>query len=363
MDSDTHVGRRPLLLVIALVAALSASLVVAGAASATKVGSGNTTLTMKKSVKKKLKKAGVKVKAADGATKAGKVYTFPITGGELAGGPYAQAGTASGTVQHSGGLKFTGKKQGQGKKKTLSIGDFLATFSSTSTLASTSGKTGTMLDLGTPTSVSADNLTIGGVKGKTAKKLKKQVKKKFGVNLKSKTFGTLDVAAVKDPNLPVAAGGTTKLTFTPAAIGKLAPEGPVVIPPATLGPPAPATLTVPVTGGTLNTQTGLGEIQHDGGISLSGCVVGGNAVTLDDPSILITATGVALNVFSSLTGGRVNIANVVVNSQSISGNAVTITGLVSINSTATAALNTACGTTFVAGEPLGTATSTFTLVG
>lgn len=362
MNPRTKGRRRPIVLTIAVVAALSASLAVAGAASATKVAGGTTTLTTKKSISKKLKKAGIKMKAEDGATKAGKAFTFPITVGDLLGPPYVQAGTASGVVEHSGGLKFTGKNA-KGKKKSLSIGDFVATFSDASTFASTSGKSGTMLSLGAPASVSADGLTIGGVRGKVAKALRKGIEKKFDLDLKKKTFGTLDVAATKDPNVAVNAGGTTKITFAAAALGKLLPEGPVVIAPATLGPPAPATLTVPVTGGTLNTQTGLGEIQHDGGISLSGCLVGGNPVTLDDPSILITSTGVALNVFSSLTGGRVNIGNVVVNSQSISGNAVTITGVVSINATATAALNTACGTTFTAGEVLGNATSEFTLAG
>ena len=248
------------------------------------------------------------------------------------------------------------------KKKKVSIGDLLATFADASTLTSNSGKTGVVFNLGTPSAVSADGLTIGGSKAKYAKTLSKALKKKFGVNVKKKTFGTVSVAAVKDPVATVT-GGTTKITFAPAALGKLLPEGPVVIAPATLGPPAPATLTVPVIGGTYNTVTNLGEVQHDGGISLSGCLVAGNPVTLDDPSLLLTETGPALNVFSSLTGGRVNIGNIVVNSQSVAGGKATITGLVSINSTATAALNAACGTTFTAGEPLGTATSEFNIAG
>ena len=78
-------GRRPMALAVAIVVALGATLAFAGIASATKLGGGTTTLTAKKSVLKKLKKAGVKVKADDGATKSGKVFTLPISGGEEPG--------------------------------------------------------------------------------------------------------------------------------------------------------------------------------------------------------------------------------------------------------------------------------------
>ena len=369
--TDPRTGaRRPAVLLIATVAAVSASLAFAGAASATKVDSGTTTLKAKKSAIKKLKKAGVKVKATKGATKAGKTFTFPITGGELVGPPpYTEPNTASGTVQHSGGLKFKGRNE-QGKKRKLKIGDFLATFAAQSTLASTSGKTGVMLNLGAPSAVSADGLTIEGVKGKTARALRKALKKKFGVNLKKKTFGFLNVFAIEDPNVAISPGGTTSLTFAPSAAGKLGPKMPSPIAPATFSNnPPPLTATFPVTGGMLNKVTGEGEVQADGGVSLAGCAnaSGTPPLTLDDPSMLITPTGTALNVFSNLTGGRVNIADVAINGN-VPGNERTITGAATINAAAAAALNAACQLTgtpgeFTAGEPLGTIKAQFTLAG
>ncbi len=363
-EASTAARRRPATIAVAIVVALSASLALAGVASATKVGGGNATIAAKKNMIKKLKKSGVKVKAADGATKAGKVFTLPITGGDLFAPLYGPATVANGTVQTSGDIVFQDKKK---KSKKVTIGELLATFSNTSTLTSNSGKTGVVFTLGAASAVSADGLTINGVKAKFAKVLKKALKKKFGVNVKTKTFGFLDVAATKDPVVSVNAGGSTKLSFAGSAVGKLVPLGPSAIAPGVLAlAPPPPSLTVPVTGGTFNTANGEAEIQHDGGISLANCAV--SPLTLDDPSILVTPTGVVLNVFSSLTGGRVNIADVTVTGNTVEGNSHRITGTVAINATAAAALNAACQaapgfTPFTAGDPLGSSTTTFTTTG
>jgi hypothetical protein len=357
-DSGNHARAvRPFApLVIAAVVAIVGSLAFAGAASAAKIGSGEAKLTVKKSIVKKLKKADVKIKAQSPATKAGKVLTFPITGGDLSTGPYHPAGTASGNVTLGGGITF------KGDEKQLKINALNAVFAAESRLEGSKGDVLDLVKLGT---VSGDGLTITGAKGKTAKDLKKKIKRKFDVNLKKKTFGFFDVAAVKDPQTTINAGGEVALTFAPAALGQLVPEGPVAIAPATLGPPAPATLHAPITGGIFNTSTLFGEVESAGGVELTGCQgPSGANVTFESPTVLLDATP-TLNVFSSITGGRVDIASLTLPTPpAVSGNAVTITDAnVAINSTAVAALNGLCGTTFAPGQSLGTANAQFTIAG
>lgn len=113
--------RLPLLLLAAVVAAMLAftgSALAAPAPAAhgsnnVHIKGGHTSLTLDRGTAGVLTKNGVKVAPIRHATASGRTFTFPITGGKVDGK------TLAGTIDHSGGIKFSAGK------KSLSVQDFV----------------------------------------------------------------------------------------------------------------------------------------------------------------------------------------------------------------------------------------------
>lgn len=343
--------------VLAVTVALVGSLAIASTASAALLIGGTTTLEVKKGIAKKLKKGGVKIKPAAGAQKSGKKFTFSIVGGDLDRGDQNSSPTsASGTVRHDAGLKFKCKG---GKVK---VTELLASFGSSSTLAGTSKGSQLMLaNLKTNGArVTNDGLNVANVKVKAAKQFRKQLKKQCGVDVKKKTLGKLHVDASAELTV---FDGTTSLAPDGAFVLKLFAMG--VAP----SPIAPSTFdgvqfTFPVTGGKVNPDTFVGEITHDGGITLTeGPVV----APLEDPTVLVTGpSGGTLTLFSVAQGTRASLFDVTFTAPpQVSGNQLTANAELHMNAVAAAALNDAFSQpgdpTFSAGELVGTATVTATI--
>src|ERR1700744_303112 len=105
MSESTRLGRArgrmlPVSIVAAALIAMLAIVPIASAATPNPISSGSTTITLKSSVTKSLKKAGVKITAVKPAKIKGSKVTLPVTGGEV------EATTGSGTITHGGGLKI-----------------------------------------------------------------------------------------------------------------------------------------------------------------------------------------------------------------------------------------------------------------
>jgi hypothetical protein len=363
--------RRPLLIAVAV--ALVASLAIASTASANAVLGGNTTLTIKKGTAKKLKKGGVKVKPAAGATKAGKTFTFPITGGTLdRGSQYSEPSTPSGTVRHDAGLKFKCK----GGK--VQVTKFLATFAAASELTGTyKGSNLKVADLNTADAVVTDRgADIANVKAKTAKAFSKKLKKACGVNLKKKTLGTMHVDATAALSV---FSGETAVTLAPAFVGKLAlvdevaaaPVAPATVTPGPGPGGVPPTFHFPITGGELNQNTFVGNVNHAGGFTLTENPADAppNESTVTDLTLdLAGPAGGQISAFSSTIASRAGLFTVAITgTPSITGDQLTANADVSLTLGAAGLLNDLfhdpdeVGGEFAAGEAVGTGTITATI--
>jgi hypothetical protein len=339
---------------------LVASLAFAGVASATSLVGGTTTLDAKKSTIKKLKKAGVKVKPAAGATKSGNAFQFAITGGDLdRGGQYTQPSAAAGTVRHDAGLRFKCKA---GK---VDVTDLVATFGASSDLKGTSKNRDLVLaSLNTGgATVTQDGTDIAGVKAKLTKKAAKKIGKACDAKVKAQTLGNLHVQAVPATEV---FGGDTQLTLDVGFLGKAIGMGIQTIPlaPATLGPPAPATLTFPVVGGELDPNTFEGEIQHDGGIRLEEDPTEPppHSTVLQDPFINLTGpTGGTMSLFSETLATRSSLFDLTITgTPEITGGHLSATAEVRMNAIAANSLNLLFSDggepAFAAGDLVGTGT-------
>src|SRR5690349_14787036 len=155
---------------VALVAALAALLALAPFASAASdpLASGTTTITLSKSLVKKLKKAGVKVIKVSPGTVKGRNVALPVSGGSL------DPTNGQGTVEHSGGIKF---KHG---KKSAVIKVLVLETTTSSLKAKVAGKN---MKLASASGVSSArngfgaNVTVGTLKitGGAAKQLNKKL--------------------------------------------------------------------------------------------------------------------------------------------------------------------------------------------
>jgi hypothetical protein len=274
MSESTRLGRaRGKMLPVSIVAAaLIAMLVIvpiASAATPNPISSGSTTITLKSSVTKSLKKAGAKITAVKPAKIKGSKVTLPVTGGEV------EATTGKGTIAHGGGLKI---KAG---KKTVAIKSISVNSKNNSVSAKVGGKT---VKLATLAGVSATRLGFGN--SIVAKKLKltsagakalnkalapkpKKGQKAAKPAFKANTVlgGSTTQAEPETDN--VLATGNMTYTGDATLLGKLKDVETTVelISPTTLTPPT--TFLSPLSGGTISPTGTSGTINSTGGIRLS----------------------------------------------------------------------------------------------
>jgi hypothetical protein len=273
MSESTRLGRaRGKMLPVSIVAAaLIAMLVIvplASAATPNPISSGSTTITLKSSVTKSLKKAGAKISAVKPAKIKGSKITLPVTGGEV------EATTGKGTIAHGGGLKI---KAG---KKTVAIKSISVNSKSSSVSAKVGGKT---VKLATLAGVSATRsgfgnsivakklkLTSAGAKALNKALAPKPTKgqKKAKAMFKANTvLGGSSTQAEPETDNVLSSGNMTFVGDT-TAFGKLAKAG------VTIETIAPTTLTgttavSPLNGGTISPAGTTGTVTSSGGLKLT----------------------------------------------------------------------------------------------
>lgn len=253
------------------------------------VGSGTTTVTLKKGVVNSWKKRGVKIQKVSPAKLKGTKATLPVTGGSL------DPTNGQGTVNHSGGLKF---KAG---KKTATVKNLVVDTTKKSITANVAGKKMKLASI-VGSSFARNgfgvNLTIKGLKltGKAAKQLNKKLgytgKKGKGKASASKAASPpfkanqnfASTASETQPStVTVLPGGNATLALSAAALQKLQEVGPPpgpgpgpfsvklsTIPPTSIVVPGPPpTIAFPITGGTMGPTAAAGTLQTAGGVQLT----------------------------------------------------------------------------------------------
>lgn len=321
-----------------LVAGAAAVLLLAAAPAAhaqTPLASGTTTLKLDRAVARTLSANGVRVAPIKPAR--GNV-SFPVTGGSLDG--------ARGTIEHSGGLRFSAGG------KSLSARSFTIKLARKSTLTARVGNARvTLLTVDTKRAkITRAGLAtrISGVRVALSGAAAKALNQTFGVHLFRAGLELGSVNVRVEPETVALASGSTSLTLDPGAGAALQSLG------IAAAPIGSDSLAFPITGGSVNAKTYAGTIEHSGGIALT---KGATRVELTDFTIGIDDTP----ELTALVGGqRVPILSVDLSAlkASVKGRTITLDGAaLKLTAAAAGALNQAFGTTaFTEGLLLGTAT-------
>ena len=334
--------------------AVGALLAVAPAAqAAVDLSGGQTRLTLAKGTAGALADLGVKVSTTGNARAQGRHVRFPITGGSI------DPATAAGTINHSGGLRFSAG----GTRVTLK--NYRVKVGGRITLSAQVGKGRVkILNLvGTPkVSRSGFGTNVRGLTAELNRTAAKTLNTVFGVKAFQAGLPLGKVVVKAEPSqTEFLAQGQTALALDAATIGTLGSLGvtPGIVGPATLDA-ATLTASFPITGGKANLDLSAANITHSGGISLT---AGATRVELTDFDIVVGASGVRLLATVTGAAGKVPIADLTLGgAPSIAGRTITLGGVaVKLSAEAAAALNAAFGTSaLAAGIPLGTATVTAT---
>ena len=301
----------------------------------TPLASGTTTLKLDSAVARTLSANGVRVRPISPAR--GGV-SFPITGGSLDG--------AAGTIEHSGGLKFSAGG------KSLSARSFRIKLARKSTLSAQVGKSRvTLLNVDTKrariTRVGLDT-RITRVRVSLTGAAAKALNATFSTHLFRAGLELGSVTVRATPETVSLASGTTTVALDAGAGAALQSLG------IAAAPIGSSSLAFPITGGTVNAKTFAGSITHSGGIALSR---GATRVELTDFTVGIDDTP----DLTALVGGqRVSILTVDLSAlkASVKGRKITLSGAaLKLTAAAAGALNQAFATTaFTEGLLLGTAT-------
>lgn len=313
---------------VAAVAALAALLVLAPFASATSdpVAGGTTTVTLKQSFFKKLKKAGVKVlKVSPGKVKSRKV-TLPVSGGSM------DPTNGLGNLELGGGMKF---KRG---KKTAPVNTLLLDTAKSSLtgkvagrqmkVASVTGLTYSRNGFGVNVNVKTLKLTgktvkqlnkklgfKGGKKGKKNKR--KAVKSPFK---KNQVMGSA-FSEAQPKTVAIVPGGNADLLTNETTVKKFVlppPEGHAVkiepVAPTELVPqvnPFTPLLRFPIGGGTIAPDANGGIVQTNGGVKLvQELMVGTTTMTLGNIWIDLGAKTATVEVsVESTISPQLNLGN------------------------------------------------------
>jgi len=377
-------ARGMMLSAVATVAALAALLALAPFASAASdpLASGTTTITLSKSMIKKLKKSGTKVIKVSPGTVKGRKVTLPVSGGSL------DPTNGQGAVEHSGGIKFK-----HGKKS--AVVKLLVLETTTSSLkAKVAGKS---MKLASASGVSSArngfgaNVTVGTLK--LTSKAAKQLNKKLGFTGKNKKKapfkGGKGLGSALSETQPktvtvLPTNNATLVTSLPTDI-KLQKVlvGIETVAPTTETAPLPPTFAFPISGGTIAPDASSGIVQTTGGLKLHQVFKPGEVETTMTLSaiyvdmgaktatveVTVESIGISpkLNLGSlgrssiadiSLTGATIksdpSARTVSVENASASLQAVTAETLNSVFVEPFEAITSTSAEHFVAGDPLGT---------
>ncbi len=323
-------------LMVATAATLALAVAPTAQAAHDPLAGGTTTLKLDAAVAKALSGAGVRV-APVAPARAG--VRFPITGGTL------DSSTARGTINHSGGLRFSAGG------KSLTARSFTVKLGKRSTLSGRVGSSRvTLLTLNTSSAkITRDGLDtrIRGVRVSLTAAAAKALNATFSTTLFKRGLRLGTVSLTATPTSVALTGGATTVTLDAGAGAALQSLG------VTAAPIGSDSLAFPITGGRLDAKTFAGTITHSGGISLT---KGATKVELTDFEIGIDDTP----ELTALVGGtRVPILTVDLSAlqSSVDGGTITLAGAgLKLTAAAAGALNTAFGTTaFTEGLLLGTA--------
>jgi hypothetical protein len=321
-----------------LVAGATALLLLAAAPAAhaqNPLASGTTTLKLDRGVARVLDANGVKV-APVAPARAG--VSFPVTGGSLDG--------ARGTIEHSGGLRFSAGGT------SLTARSFTVKLARRATMTARVGSARvTLLNLDTSKARitrSGLDTRISRVRVALTATAARALNTTFSTHLFRAGLELGSVSVRVKPESVSLASGTTSLALDPGAGAALQSLG---IAAAPIGSEA---LAFPITAGRVNARTYAGTIEHSGGIALSR---GATRVELTEFQIDIDDTP----ELTALVGGqRVPILTVDLAAlkASVKGRTITLEGAaLKLTGAAAAALNQAFATTaFAEGQLLGTAT-------
>lgn len=315
-------ARGTMLSAVALVAALAALLALAPFASAASdpLASGTTTITLSKSLVKKLKKSGTKLIKVSPATVKGRKATLPVSGGSL------DPTNGQGTVEHSGGIKFK-----HGKKS--AVVKLLVLETTTSSLkAKVAGKS---MKLAAASGVSSArngfgaNVTVGTLKltGKAAKQLNKKLGFTGKLKKKAPFKGGKGIGSALSETQPktvtILPGGTATLATSLATDLKFFELEVSIKPVAPAAETAllPPTYAFPITGGTIAPDANAGTVQTGGSLLLTQEFGGGIKTTMLLDAIWVDLTtktaSVEATIESNVPGSeppgkltRASIANI-----------------------------------------------------
>ena len=263
-------ARGTMLSAVALVAALAALLALAPFASAASdpLASGTTTLTLNKSLFKKLKKSGVKLIKVSPATLKVRTLALPVLGGSL------DPTNGQGAVEQSGGIKFKhGKKSAVVKELVLET----TTGSLNAKVAGKKMKLASLSGVSSARNGFGANVTIGSSKltGKAAKQLNKKLgftgkQKKKAPFKGGKGLGSA-LSETQPKTVTVLPGGEASLLTNKETVLKFIGLGVnlEVVPPAKEELALPPTYFFPINGGTIAPNATSGVVQTVGGVKLT----------------------------------------------------------------------------------------------
>src|SRR5215212_2690675 len=343
---------RPRLLALAAAMGVVVALLVPQLASAATFGGGKVTLSFGKSFASALKSSHTKVQGLSGAKAKGRKVSFTIKSGSgTLAPPYKAKLSLNGTL----GFK-RGKSSARFKKLTEAVGKS-AFKSGKSTVFSESTK-GKVAPQSGFTGLNVKGASLKLSKG-AAKTLNRRLKtKKFKAGMKA---GTVTASANRSVTFT---GGNTRVQLDPGTSAKMSSCG------ITLTGIAPATVTpdkkinLPINGGKLDAKTLLGSVTHAGGIHLEKGGPDAHSSDLTQFEIQFVLGGGGFSALASDIGNaRVPVGPVDRTGQVAQGQFTATGGNVSfhggslrLSATAAGLLNGNfhCGSTFVAGDPLGT---------
>jgi hypothetical protein len=340
---------RPHLLALTAAASVAAAGITASTASAADVelGGDQTMLKLKPSTARALTSLGVRVAPISPATNSSSGLTFPVTGGTV------DTAHLSGTVEHSGGLRF------RAGGVTVALRNFEVRLGKRSSLSALVGRTRVpiiALSLkGAKVAQDGATLQVSGVKASLNATGARALNRAFGVRAFRKGLELGTVRSELTPSQVVQlTGGQTDLAIDPATADALVGAG------ITPTPAAPATasgltFSFPITPGSeASADLALGSIRHTGGITLTR---GSTAVTLSDFDIRLDATP---SLLAKPNGGApAEIIDLDLSNPQVASGTGTLTvgGVgVKLSTTGADAINAAFGLNLPAGTPLGVAT-------
>ncbi len=330
------------LLVIACLGAFSAH-----SAKANPIGSGETSVKLRPSVAKLLKKNGVAVTPLKPAKVKKGAIAFPVTGGNL------DPASGAGQIRHSGGLRFSA-----GNRNLVARGFIIRTKAGLLSgkvknkrvnLFRVDLKKARITRPGLDVMVRGATLSLTGTSASA-------LNQTFGVRLfKPGLVVGSAVVKVTPSKVRLASAGSTDLTLDPGTAQALTDLG---VSAAPIGPAQAlpgGELSFPITGGLVDTSTFAGSIPHSGGISLT---AGSTTVELtrfrinidSDPDLTALVGGQRVSILSldlsgletKVAGRKIRLANV----------------RADLTKAAADALNAAFGVSaFTEGLTLGTATA------